>query len=45
MLAPFGFFDRNPSLDVPPAKAAHCASRDADMLMELLSGTTGEVQC
>lgn len=26
LLAPFGFFDRNPSLDLPPARAAHCAT-------------------
>ncbi|UNB52878.1 primary-amine oxidase [Mycolicibacterium sp. YH-1] len=25
VLAPHGFFDRNPALDVPPAKADHCA--------------------
>ncbi len=23
MLKPFGFFDRNPALDVPPPKPAH----------------------
>ena len=23
-LQPFGFFDRNPTLDVPPSKSAHC---------------------
>lgn len=26
VLAPFGFFDRNPSLDVPASKKTHCAS-------------------
>ena len=25
-LQPFGFFDRNPALDVPPSKNGHCAS-------------------
>ena len=24
LLAPFGFFDRNPALDVPPSPAGHC---------------------
>jgi primary-amine oxidase len=24
MLKPDGFFDRNPALDVPPPKHAHC---------------------
>jgi primary-amine oxidase len=24
LLRPFGFFDRNPALDVPPSDAAHC---------------------
>ena len=24
LLSPFGFFDRNPALDVPPSSAAHC---------------------
>ena len=24
LLSPFGFFDRNPTLDVPPSPAAHC---------------------
>ena len=24
LLSPFGFFDRNPALDVPPSDAAHC---------------------
>jgi primary-amine oxidase len=24
VLSPFGFFDRNPALDVPPSDAAHC---------------------
>ncbi|WP_256829884.1 primary-amine oxidase [Ornithinimicrobium faecis] len=28
-LTPFGFFDRNPSLDVPPAQTSHCASSGA----------------
>ncbi len=26
VLSPFGFFDRNPALDVPPAHAEHCAT-------------------
>jgi len=28
-LRPDGFFDRNPTLDVPASTAAHCATRDA----------------
>jgi primary-amine oxidase len=24
LLTPFGFFDRNPALDVPPTSAGHC---------------------
>jgi primary-amine oxidase len=24
LLAPYGFFDRNPALDVPPTDADHC---------------------
>ena len=24
LLTPFGFFDRNPALDVPPSNAEHC---------------------
>jgi primary-amine oxidase len=27
-LKPIGFFDRNPTLDVPPTMGAHCSSRD-----------------
>lgn len=27
-LKPVGFFDRNPTLDVPPTTGAHCSSRD-----------------
>ncbi|WP_109472999.1 primary-amine oxidase [Ornithinimicrobium cavernae] len=30
LLAPFGFFDHNPSLDVPPAKVTHCVSSGAE---------------
>ncbi len=26
LLSPFGFFDRNPALDVPPSDASHCHS-------------------
>jgi primary-amine oxidase len=26
MLMPFGFFDRNPALDVPPSEGEHCHS-------------------
>ncbi len=29
VLSPFGFFDRNPTLDVPPSRAAHCAGAHA----------------
>jgi len=29
VLSPFGFFDRNPSLDVPPSVAAHCSTNHA----------------
>ncbi|MFD2093138.1 copper amine oxidase [Blastococcus deserti] len=28
-LKPVGFFDRNPTLDVPPDASAHCQSRSA----------------
>ncbi|MGZ6999875.1 MAG: copper amine oxidase, partial [Acidimicrobiia bacterium] len=24
LLSPFGFFDRNPALDVPPSDSSHC---------------------
>jgi primary-amine oxidase len=27
-LKPVGFFDRNPTLDVPATGGAHCSSRD-----------------
>ncbi|MFM8972817.1 MAG: histamine oxidase, partial [Actinomycetota bacterium] len=26
LLAPYGFFDRNPALDVPPSHAGHCGT-------------------
>ncbi|MEI4271209.1 primary-amine oxidase [Klenkia sp. LSe6-5] len=29
-LKPVGFFDRNPTLDVPPSASAHCRSRTAE---------------
>ncbi|MPQ98868.1 primary-amine oxidase [Modestobacter sp. I12A-02628] len=29
-LAPVGFFDRNPTLDVPPSRSAHCSPGPAD---------------
>jgi Cu2+-containing amine oxidase len=25
LLSPFGFFDRNPALDVPPTHSEHCS--------------------
>jgi primary-amine oxidase len=28
LLSPFGFFDRNPALDVPPSTATHCHSNE-----------------
>jgi primary-amine oxidase len=30
-LKPYGFFDRNPALDVPPTRGAHCSARHADV--------------
>ena len=30
-LKPVGFFDRNPALDVPPTRGAHCSARHADV--------------
>jgi primary-amine oxidase len=26
-LKPVGFFDRNPALDIPPTRGAHCSGR------------------
>ncbi len=38
-LKPVGFFDRNPTLDVPPNASAHCRSRSAEP--ETGAGTDG----
>ena len=36
-LKPVGFFDRNPTLDVPPNASAHCRSRAAGLSADTAS--------
>jgi primary-amine oxidase len=38
VLKPYGFFDRNPTLDIPPSHADHCAPGPA-------GGATGGCGC